>query len=256
MNGIVLKTMLAACLSGIAAAAEKAPLGMALIPAGNYSPLFGGIDDPQVVNVPAFFLDVQPVTNADFLHFVMENPKWRRSAISPIFAEAGYLGNWSGDLSFGPNAPADAPVVQVSWFAARAYARWRGLRLPTTAEWERAASAGFSTGDGSTEASYREAALKWLSVPSPLQLPPAGSGRPDIYGVRDLTDLVWEWVNDFNAVRSAGDSGRDASLVCGAAGAGVRDFTNYPAFARSEYRSSLGAVYAVPSLGFRCARSL
>ena len=232
---------------------------MAYVPAGVYSPLFGGKNSPRQVGVPAFFLDVRPVTNAEFLGFVRANPNWRRSDVSPIFAESGYLGNWSGDLELGPRAQADSPVVQVSWFAARAYARWRGMRLPTTAEWERAASAGFMTENGSTEAAYREAVLKWLSVPAPLRLPPAGSGRPDVFGVRDLVDLVWEWVDDFNTARLADESGDapglDSNLVCGAAGAGVRDFTNYPAFLRSEFRSSLDATYAVPSLGFRCARS-
>ena len=56
--------------------------------------------------------------------------------------DASYLELWTGDLEPGPRAPADAPVVGVSGFAARAYAAWVGKRRPTTAEWERAASAG------------------------------------------------------------------------------------------------------------------
>jgi formylglycine-generating enzyme required for sulfatase activity len=78
--------------------------------------------------------------------------------------------------------------------------------------------------------------------------------------VRDLTDLVWEWVDDFNAMMPGGDSadnsGLDRDLVCGAGGANARDFTDYPAFMRVAFRSSLGAAYVVPNLGFRCAKSL
>jgi len=232
---------------------------MALIPEGDYAPLLRGKDDPATVRVPAFYIDVRQVTNADFLGFVQSNPNWRRSRVSPLFAETGYLGDWSSDLEPGPRAPAGSPVVLVSWFAARAYARWRGLRLPSTVEWERAASAGFVTEDGATEPAYREAMLDWFSVPTPSLLPAAGSGRPDVYGVRDLVDLVWEWVDDFNSTLVGGDSGDnsglDRDLVCGAGGADARDFTNYPAFMRAAFRSSLGASYVVPNLGFRCARS-
>ncbi len=260
MNGGIAHVLaLGACLTASAVAGQP-PAGMAVIPEGDYAPLFRGRNDPATPHVPAFYIDVRQVTNAEFLVFVSANPSWRRSKVSPLFAEAGYLGNWSGDFELGPRAPADSPVVLVSWFAARAYARWRGLRLPTTAEWERAASAGFATENGATEPTYREAMLDWFSVPTPSVLPSAGFGRPDVHGVRDLIDLVWEWVDDFNSTLVGGgsgdDSGLDRNLVCGAGGADARDFTNYPAFLRFEFRSSLSANYVVPNLGFRCARSL
>jgi len=258
-RGIIHALALGACLA-LPAVAGQPPPGMVFIPEGEYAPLFRGKDDPATVRVPAFYLDVRQVTNADFLGFVQSNPNWRRSRVSPIFAEAGYLGDWAGDLVLGPKAPADSPVVLVSWFAARAYARWRGLRLPSTLEWERAASAGFEGENGAIEPAYREAMLAWFAVPTPPVLPSAGSGRPDVHGVRDLVDLVWEWVDDFNSTLvgggSGGDSGLDRDLVCGAGGADSRDTTNYPAFMRAAFRSSLGASYVVANLGFRCARSL
>src|SRR5262245_32260203 len=99
---------------------------MVLIPAGSYAPLLRMKDEPERVAVAAFWLDARPVTNAEFLEFVRANPKWRRSQISALFADRGYLGDWGGDLELGPNAPADSPVVRVSWFAARAYAKSQG----------------------------------------------------------------------------------------------------------------------------------
>lgn len=255
MSRAVPGALFALLVAGIAVAAKNPPDGMALIPSGDYSPLLSRDNFPQVVHVPAFYLDQRPATNAEFLRFVLANPEWRRSGASPMFAEPGYLADWSGDTELGPNAPADAPVVRVSWFAARAYARWRGLRLPTAAEWERAASAGFVTENGATEAAYRDAVMQWLSSPTPPLLPASGSGRPNAYGVRDLMGLVWEWVDDFSGAPGADGEAPDKNLVCGAAGAGVRNFTDYPAFARLEFRSSLSATFAVPNLGFRCARS-
>ena len=125
-------------VSGAAArgedAAGSAPAGVVVVPAGHYAPLIRTKDEPERVPVPVYALDERPVTNAEFLAFVHANPKWQRSRVSPLFADTGYLADWTGDTELGPRVPATAPVVRVSWFAARAYAAWAGQRLPTTAE--------------------------------------------------------------------------------------------------------------------------
>ena len=237
-----------------------APAGMALIPAGEYAPLLRMKDEPERTAVAAFWLDIRPVTNAEFLEFVRAHPQWQRSRIGPLFGDRGYLGDWAGDLELGPAAPAEAPVVRISWFAARAYAKAAGKRLPTTAEWERAALAGFTSPVGATEPGFSQALLAWLMRPSPSPLPAAGSGPPNFFGVRDLHGLVWEWVDDFNTAMTTGesraDTGLERNLFCGAGAAGARDLTDYPAFMRIGLRSSLQANYAVPNLGFRCALNL
>jgi sulfatase modifying factor 1 len=236
------------------------PVEMVVIPAGIYRPVIRGQEDPAEVAVAPFRLDVRPVTNGEFLAFVRANPKWRRSALTPLFADQGYLGHWAGDLELGSAAPAGAPVVRVSWFAAQAFAAWQGKRLPSTAEWERAAAAGFETEDGRSEPAYRDAALGWFSQPTPATFPAAGLGRPNRHGVRDLMTLVWEWVDDFNTAMVTGesraDTGLERNLFCGAGAAGASDLENYPAFMRAGMRSSLRASYVVPNLGFRCARDL
>src|SRR5262249_49803647 len=149
----------------------------------------------------------------------------------------------------GPCAAAAAPVVRVSWFAARAFAKAMGKRLPTTAEWERAALAGFSTPEGAKELGFSNAILAWLARPTPGSFAAAGSGRPNFFGVRDLHGLVWEWVEDFNTAMTTGesraDTGLDRTLFCGAGAANARDLTDYPAFMRAGLRSSLRASYTV-----------
>lgn len=236
------------------------PPGMVLIPAGIYSPLLRTKDEPERVRVEAFWLEERPVTNAEFLEFVRAQPQWQRSRVSPIFADRGYLDDWAGDLELGPRAAPEGPVVRVSWFAARAFAKSRGRRLPTTAEWERAAAAGFTQEIGAAEAGFSKAILAWLALPTPATLPPAGNGRPNLFGARDLHGLVWEWVSDFNTAMTTGESradgGLDRTLFCGAGAAGARDMSDYPAFMRAGLRSSLRASYTVPNVGFRCARSI
>src|SRR5687767_9116065 len=113
--------------------ASAPPAGMGVIPTGVYRPLFRGTNDPKEIAVKAFCLDLLPVTNADFVEFVRTNPRWRRSQVKGLFADEGYLNDWAGDLDLSPNAAhvARQPVTRVSWFAAKAYAAWRGKRLPT-----------------------------------------------------------------------------------------------------------------------------
>jgi formylglycine-generating enzyme required for sulfatase activity len=256
--------MLAVLFAASASKAEPCdphrPEGMVLVPTGTYSPLLRMKDEPQRVSVAAFWLDERPVTNAEFLEFVRKHPRWRRSQVSPLFADSNYLGDWAGDLELGSRAPADSPVVRVSWFAARAFAKAHGRRLPTTAEWERAAGAGFTQPDGASEPGFSQAILAWLALPTPSVFPAAGTGRANVFGARDLHGLVWEWVDDFNTAMTTGesraDTGLERTLFCGAGAAGAQDLTDYPAFMRAGLRSSLRASYAVPNLGFRCAQSI
>jgi sulfatase modifying factor 1 len=236
------------------------PPGMAPIPAGSYRPLFRGESDVREVPVKPFYLDISPVTNADFLEFVGANPRWRRSQVKRLFADENYLKAWAGDLEPGTNVLTDAPVTWVSWFAAKAYCAWRGKRLPTVAEWEYAANASATRADGSQDADFRKQIDIWYSTPAPAQLRSVSWGRTNVFGVGDLHGLVWEWVADFNTAMvtgdARGDSGLERQLFCGSGSAGAKDTSDYAAFMRFGFRSSLKASYTVHNLGFRCARDL
>lgn len=252
---------LAATLAaGVVGGSEIEKAEMVPIPAGTYAPLLRTTKDPAQVAVSAFLLDEYPVTNAEFLAFVTANPKWRRSEVSRLFADSSYLENWTGDLEPGALAPPPAPVVRVSWFAARAYARWAGKRLPTTAEWELAAAAGYTRPDGRNDEALNRDLYAWLARPVPAVLPDVTTARPNLHGARGLHALVWEWVDDFNTAMVTGesraDSGLDRDLFCGAGSVGAKDPGDYAAFMRQALRSSLQANNTTRSLGFRCARDL
>lgn len=255
------RTMLA--LAGLALAGSvhaEATAGMVTIPAGDYAPLLRTTKDAATVNVAAFLLDALPVTNADFLAFVTANPKWRRSQVSRLFADPSYLEHWAGDLEPGAKAPPNAPVVRVSWFAARAYARWLNKRLPTTAEWELAASAGYTRPDGKNDEAATRDLYAWLARPVPAIHADVTTAKPTLHGARGLHGFVWEWVDDFNTAMVTGesraDTGLDRDLFCGAGAVGAKDTTDYAAFMRSALRSSLQASNTTTSLGFRCARDI
>lgn len=239
-------TYLLWCWLGLTLGAQAGSLP---VPGGVYTNLF---TSQGVVPVRAFRLDRHPVTNADYLEFVQATPAWQRSHVKRLFADEAYLQHWTDDLCLGPGAPSNSPVVNVSWFTARAYAKWKGRRLPTLAEWELAARSDATT----TVARI----LAWYGRPLRGPLPPVESTAANAHGLWDLHGLVWEWVDDFNTAlvtgESRADSNLDRNLFCGSGALGASSFDDYAAFMRYAFRSSLKARYTVPNLGFRCAQDL
>jgi formylglycine-generating enzyme required for sulfatase activity len=231
------------------------PQGMVKIPAGNYIPFFKtkGI---KTIKVASFCLDKYAVTNADFLRFIKANPKWARSKVSKVFSDAGYLKHWKSDYDLGKQQLSQSPVVNISWFAANAYSKWKGKRLPTLEEWEYAGTAAAINDKRPVE----KIILEWYNKPSPDYLPPVGSTFTNKLQVADLHGLVWEWVSDFNSIMMSSDSRSSSTinrdLFCASGSAGAIDKENYAAFMRFAFRSSLKAKYTVNNLGFRCAADI
>lgn len=230
----------------------------ARVPGGAIVPFYGS-EQRQPVDVAPFELDVHPVTNAEMLAFVRRNPRWRRSEAPRIVADERYLSHWAGDVSLGPDVRPDQPVVNVSWFAARAYCEAQGGRLPTELEWEIAARADETRVDAHDDPRFTARILEWYSHPS-RELRDVMKREPNAFRIYDLHGLIWEWVEDFNAsMVSADDRARmedQASRFCGAGSLNVADTTDYATFMRYAFRSSLRASYTVRNLGFRCARSV
>ncbi len=232
---------------------------MVLIPAGSYSPLKKINDKIEKIKVNSFYIDKYPVTNAQYLEFVRENPEWRKSKVKKIFADVAYLQSWKSDLELGPDVSPNSPVTNVSWFAARAFAKWCGKRLPTLDEWEYAASAGRRTRNLDSEQDFKQQILDWYSKPNKT-VRKIGSEKPNYYGVFDLYCLGWEWVDDFNSVIETGDSRNgnniDLNLFCASGSAGSINPTDYASFMRYAFRSSLKASYTISHLGFRCVKDI
>ncbi|QDK44834.1 formylglycine-generating enzyme family protein [Bdellovibrio sp. ZAP7] len=221
------------------------------IPAGEFK--FPALLNKTSVKVAEFFLDKHAVTNAQYLAFVKSNPNWKKSQVKTIFADAEYLQYWPSDVSFGDSRLANAPVVRVSWFAARAYCESQGKRLPSLNEWE---YVGLGTYKG--QKTIQGTILEWYGKTSEWPLPQVAKNEANSYGLHDLHGLIWEWVEDFNSSlvtgESRADSALDKNLFCGAGASGAADPADYAAFMRYAFRSSLQAKYTIQNLGFRCAK--
>jgi len=240
--------------AGTAAAADYVA-----VPGGTFSSVLPADDKAADVVVEPFRLRSVPVTNAEFLAFVASHPEWRRDRVASVFAETRFLSQWQAADQLGNDALADQPVTQVSWFAAQAFCENEGARLPTWNEWEFAAAADATRADARGDPAWREAILLWYSQPSGKALAPVG-GEANLYGVRDLHGLVWEWVDDFNALLVASDSrdqgDPDRLQFCGAGALNLRDRDNYAVLMRIAMLSSLKAADTTANLGFRCAKSI
>ena len=240
-------------LTGITKAQE---IGMVLIKEGRFVPLYGA-SSKKPVSVASFYLDIYPVTNADFLSFIKKNPGYSKSKIKGIFADKTYLSYWENDFDFG-SSKSNSPITAVSWFAAKKYCECQGKRLPTIDEWEYAAMADAKTIDARSKKEFNNYILSWYEKSKTYENE-VGKTFKNYWGVYDMHGLVWEWTSDFNSIFLSGESRKDKSsdtnLFCGSASVNASDLTDYAAFMRYAFRGSLKAQYSTRNLGFRCASS-
>ena len=228
---------------------------MVSIQGDSYIPLYGR--DSLQVTISDFDMDVYPVTNKEYLQFVKDHPKWRRSAVLKLFADKNYLSQWDSDTTLNTNQSLDAAITNVSWFAAKDYCECQGKRLPTIDEWEYVAMANVELRDARILKTYNEYILSWYEKPKTFNNE-IGSTFKNYWGVYDLHGLVWEWTLDFNSVLVSGESRKDvdndSDLFCGSAAIGATDLMNYAAFMRYAIRGSVKARYTMKNLGFRCVK--
>ncbi len=227
------------------------------VPGGTLDSVLANDADKDPVVVAPFFMRSTPVTQGEFSAFVSASPSWARGSIARTFADAGYLSDWTTPQApaAGPNSP--QPVVNVSWFAAQAFCEAEGARLPSWLEWEYTAAADATRRDARRDPAWRARILNWYERPASSAIPSVG-GQANVYGIRDLHGLIWEWVDDFNALLVSPDSRSrddpDKLQFCGAGAISLQQRENYAVLMRIALLSSLSASDSTSSLGFRCVR--
>lgn len=233
------------------------------------------------VTLAAFWMDRTEVTVGEYRRFVMatghrtEAEKTGWSAVFDVATREWTRvdgARWSHPE--GPAHPAteDEPVTQLAWSDAAAYARWANKRLPTEAEWERAARGGlegktYAWGDELRPAGKVVANWWQGSFPARNTLEDGFLGRAPVarfpangYGLYDVAGNVWEWCADwydaryYDASPSKNPSGpasgaervmRGGSFLC------AENFcVNYRVAGRGHAPPDSGANH----VGFRCAR--
>lgn len=224
--------------------------GMVLVPVPAGVFLMG--PDRREVWLDAFAVDRVPVTNRQFGRFVAA------TGYRPADAGRGrFLAHWRRGVC--PEALLDHPVVYVSWHDARAYAAWVGRRLPSEAQWEKAARGvdgrKYPWGRASPTGAHARFGGGTVGT-SAVDSHPAGASP---YGVLDLAGNVWEWCLDVddpafyargpeqNPCRS-GPPDRAASVVRGGS------WAFGPRTLRTWSRRGFPPDARLDGVGFRCVR--
>ena len=236
---------------------------MARVPAGAF--LMGSKDGPEDerpphrVEVEAFFIDRTKVTNARFAEFlntvVPVGPKGENYFdIDDTDARVHRRdGKWRADIGLENN-----PVVEASWYGAAAYCQWRGKRLTTEAEWEKAARGTdgrkYPWGNEAPDSARAHFGGGWNDF-RPVGSFPKGASP---FGMLDAAGNGWEWVSSaylaypYNPNDGREDLTRHQVRVTRGGGQDARpDELTTTHRGRQVSRNPRGGHH---NIGFRCAR--
>jgi formylglycine-generating enzyme required for sulfatase activity len=243
-------------------AAESHFADMARVPATFLMGSDSGPSDerPQhKVDLAQFFIDKTPVTNAQFAQFMsvagIQAPDGQRwydvdDGDARIHRRNG---KWQADHGFENH-----PVAEVSWYGAVAYCRWLNKRLPTEAEWEKAARGAdgrkYPWGNDPPDSTKAHFAAGWNETRAVGSFPKGASP----YGVLDLAGNGWEWVSSvylpypYNAQDGREDMTRSA--VRGTRGGGHDSSAEELTTTHRGRNVSRNPRSGHHNIGFRCAR--
>jgi iron(II)-dependent oxidoreductase len=237
---------------------------MALVAEGNF--VMGsnnGPDDEKpehLVFVQSFLMDVLPVSNADFAKFL--NARGLKNHLGESFYDDDdrdariHQQNsvWQADQGYATH-----PVNEVSWVGARDYCAWLNKRLPTEAEWEKAARStdGRKYPWGNAKPSYEQALYgAAYNASAPVDAFPAGASP---YGILDLSGNQWEWVSSaYRPYPYKADDGRENQTpgpVRSTRGGGHDSSEDEITTTQRGRNLSRSPKAGHHNIGFRCAHS-
>ena len=234
---------------------SPAPSGMVLVPAGAFTmgAVSGDFDadetPPHVVYLDDYYIDAVEVTNAQFARFV------NGSGYQTDAEKAGDSTTWR---SFNSADRQRFPVIFVSWNDATRYCAWVGKRLPTEAEWEKAAR-------GATKRIYpwgntfngNFANTADAGIGQPVAVASRSAQSP--YGLYDAVGNVWEYVQDWYdggyytdspRANPRGPSAGTFKVIRGGS------FKTQPDRATTTAREKISPDSRGDDVGFRCARDV
>jgi len=253
---------------------EKADLdlqyeGMVFIPMGEFemgSQGYGEFEQPvHQVHVTDFWVDEVPVTNAQFARFAQDSG-YRTHAERTGYAwgyNAGHFAEMPG-LSwrtFSSRERHDHPVVMVTWDDAAAFCTWARKRLPTEAEWEKAARGGlrdslYPWGEQTPNGTQSNFARR------PAEIPPTTPVRqfpPNAYGLYDVVGNVWQWCQDWYSAESYARPNPGEPLDPEQGRTRCRRGGSWnviqPFRLRCANRGAAPPTIVATNIGFRCVRS-
>ncbi len=260
---------------------------MVLIPAGPFE-MGDHFDEGTTYEQPVhtvflddFYMDAYEVTNAMYAKFL--------NAMGKYVGDTGHIWldigdgdeqiEWVGG-QYRPKAGFEEyAVVEVSWYGAAAYAQWAGKRLPTEAEWEKAARGGqvrerYPWGNDDPDGSQcnfadKNTTYSWSDPNADdgyQKTAPVGLYPPNRYGLYDIAGNVWEWCIDELDLEFYANSPKESPVSGGLALLMPNNFASIterrvlrggswhstPEILRVAYRNSSEPAVTLSYFGFRC----
>ena len=253
---------------------EKDGTVQVYVPAGEFEMGSEQYDDEKPIHtvyLDAYWIDETEVTNEMFVKFVNDTEyvtDAEQEGKSYVYEDGSWTqksgANWQHPLGIDGSISAlmEHPVVHVSWNDASAYCEWADRRLPTEAEWEKAARGGlegkqYPWGDDTPVCEYgaiNGAKFDDNENCNDTGTEPVGSYAPNGYGVYDMSGNVWEWVDDWYA---AYPGNTIANSSYGTTYRVLRggSWSSYEDILRSAYRYDSSPSNSNYFIGFRCSRS-
>jgi len=240
---------------------------MVYVPAGEFvmgsSPADGDDNEqPQhIVTLDAYWIDAHEITNAQFAAFLNEADNQTEGGTTWLRTNDENIHIQQNGNEWGPSPGyEDHPVIGVNWYGARAYCLWYGARLPTEAEWEKAARG--TNGQlypwGNTPPSC-DLGNYWVEDSCVDDTTAVGSymaGRSP-FGALDMAGNVWEWVSDWYegnyytnspTVNPLGPQSGSTKVIRSGS------WSNLGSFARAGFRGFFDPANMNYNVGFRCAQ--
>lgn len=264
---------LAAAWKALESRMALVPAGPVVRPAATQSPAdaqASGGASPHLEHVPSLYLGRYAVTNADFAQFVADDgyddmDLWPREIWQSLLQFVDQTG-MAGPRFWQNGNPLrnteQHPVVGVCWYEAVAYARWAGLRLPTSAEWERAGS--WASGCDGREKTVR---YPWGNAFEPERANLWNGGAGEIVpvseypngctpnGIFQLIGNVWEWTADAYYGPRVGNGYQIHLEQPMAEIRGGAFDTYFPIQSTLQFRTGQPYFYRGANVGFRCCLS-
>ncbi|HCW74984.1 MAG TPA: hypothetical protein DHU63_00415 [Candidatus Marinimicrobia bacterium] len=242
---------------------------MVWVPAGSFlrgsKPGHSQSEEPQrTIYLDGYWIDKCEVTNAQFAEFLNAMGSGFFDYQMGIIQRRGKFTAAAGKEDF--------PVAYVSWFGAQAYAKWLGKRLPTEAEWEKAARGNFDDRDFPVGKHLKPNQANYRGNNDPFEMGPSPVGffngqtfkgfktenSPSMYGAYDMAGNLFEWVSDWydknyykwniKSNPKGPGNGQERSVRGGS-------WFDIPNRLRTGYRSSASPTIHNEFIGFRCAKS-
>ena len=256
---------------------------MSYIPAGEFQMGSEDGDDDEkpvhTVNIDAFWMDQTEVSNEQFGVFVEQTgyitraeEKGSSRAVVDRSWEDVDGADWQHPQ--GPDSNlvdlSDHPVTHISWNDAKAYCGWADVRLPSEAEWEKAARGGLEGAtypwgnefDGSNvnfcDVNCSQSWADQNADDGYAFTSPVANFSPNGYGLYDMAGNLWEWTADWYggdyylnlpSSNPLGPDGGESRVLRGGS------WISYGDFLRSANRSSIDPSVTYDNFGFRCSRS-